>query len=48
MENNSNEDLVKFLMDKGLIKDTMACKYCLEKMEIKEANDNPEKYHWRC
>jgi len=47
-QNNTKEDLLKLLFDKGLLKDIMACNYCSEDMEIRESNDNPEKYHWRC
>ena len=47
-QNNTKEDLLKLLFDKDLLKDIMACNYCSEDMEIRESNDNPEKYHWRC
>jgi len=35
-------------MEKGPIKDCMACTFCLEPMDVKESKDNPEKYNWRC
>lgn len=43
-----NIEICKFLIQKGLIKDSMACNYCLELMDMKESNDNPETYNWRC